>query len=202
MQPIVPIVSKTIEQPRWGAGFGLRAVAQVIDLIVHNVTAYIGGIFGGVIIVIYALATGQSPTFLTSKLQTTSLVWYVFPLAGYIIYHAICESIHGATLGKLIMKIQVVDENGSRCSIGGAFIRSLAFSVDSLFFGIVAVLSMNSSELKQRYGDKWAHTVVVEKSQLSELQKQSGWRFFVAFLIAITVDGGIIMLSLVLRAII
>ena len=202
MQQIVPIESQTIERPHWGAGFGLRAAAQIIDLVIHNVTAYIGGIFGGVIIAIYALATRQSPSFLTSKLQTTSLIWYIFPLLGYVIYHTVCESVYGATLGKLIMKTQVVDENGSRCSFHAAFFRSLAFFVDALFFGLVAALSMNRSELKQRYGDKWAHTVVVERLQLSESQKASGWRFFIAFLIAIVADGCIMMLFIVLKAII
>jgi uncharacterized RDD family membrane protein YckC len=199
MQQTTPVTSQTMSQPHWGAGLGLRAIAQIIDLVVHNLVVYITAIAFGVVIGIYALVVGQQPSFLVSKLQTSSLILYVFPLIGYVIYHTICEGLHGSTLGKLIVRIQVVDGNGDRCSLSSAFIRSLAFYVDGLFFGMVAVLSMNRSELKQRYGDKWAHTVVVERSQLSQSQKPSGSRFLVAFLVAMILDGAIYALSLFLK---
>jgi len=198
MEQPIPVSSETTEIPSQGVGFGQRTGAQVLDLILHNILGLVAGLFIGVLIGIYATATGIPVSTLTAKLQSTSLIGYIFALSGYIIYHAICEGIYGATLGKLILKIHVLKEDGNPISFGSALIRSFAFLVDSLFFGLIAYSSMKASPLSQRLGDKWAKTVVVARSTLNPYQRPSGWKFVVAFLIGIMVDGFFLVLPLIL----
>jgi uncharacterized RDD family membrane protein YckC len=199
MEQPIPVSSETTQIPRLGAGFGVRAGAQIIDLILHNILGLGVGVFVGVLIAIYAAATGIPASTLTTKLQSTNLIGYILALTGYVIYHAICEGIHGATLGKLILSIHVLKEDGNPASFGSAIIRSFAFFIDSLFFGLVAYSSMKASVLSQRLGDKWAKTVVVTRSTLNQYQKPSGWKFVIAFLIGIMADGFFLALPLMLK---
>ena len=199
MEQSLPISSQVTQIPRLGAGFGLRLGAQVIDLIIHNVLGLVVGLLTGILIGLFAFATGTASSVLTAKLQASTPFDYVLALIGYAIYHTICEGMHGATLGKLIFKIHVLREDGNPASLVSAFIRSLAFYIDGLFFGIVAAASMRSSELQQRLGDKWAKTVVVERSTFNPYQWPSGWKFVLVFLLAMAVDGFIFALSLILK---
>jgi len=199
MEQSASVSSQAIQPPRLGAGFGLRAGAQIVDLIIHNVFGIVVGLVIGILIGIYALATGTPPSTLTAKLQGTTPIGYILALTGYAVYHAVCEGMHGATLGKLIFKIHVLKEDGNPASIGSALIRSLAFYIDGLFFGIVAAASMRSSELQQRLGDKWAKTVVIERSPFNQYQFPSGWKFLIVFLLAIMADGFIFALSLLIK---
>lgn len=170
MELSIPGSSNITQTPRLDAGFALRAGAQIIDLIAHNLLGIATGVLVGLLIGVYAIATGASVDALTAKLPTSTSIDYILPFIGYVFYHAFCEGIHGATLGKLILKIHVLKEDRTPASIGAAFIRSLAFYVDGLFFGIVAAASMRSLELQQRLGDKWAKPVVVERSSLDQFQ--------------------------------
>lgn len=172
MEQFIPNSSQAIQAPSLGAGFGLRFGARVIDIIVHNIV-WLGSTFTtGVIIGLYGLIIGvNSPTLLAR--MSTKPINCMFPLIGYVIYHSICEGMHGAALGKFIFKLHVLQEDGSSVSTGAGFIRSIAFYVDGLFFGIVAIASMQSSELKQRLGDKWAKTVVVQQTNTQPISMVS-----------------------------
>ena len=61
---------------------------------------------------------------------------------------------------------------------------------------------MRSIELQQRYGDKWAHTVVIERSNMNNVQWPSGWKFLLAFPLGIFLDGAIYAGFLWIRALI
>jgi len=199
MEQPIPISSQATQAPRMGVGFASRAGAQIIDLILHNILGFLAGLFVGLSISLYAAVTGTPASTLTAKLQPTGLIGYVLALIGYVLYHAVCEGIYGATLGKLILKIHVVNEDGDQASLGAAIIRSFAFFIDGLFFGLIAYSSMKQSALSQRLGDKWAKTVVVARSTLNQYQLPSGWKFVIAFLIAIMVDGLFLALPLILN---
>ena len=201
MEQSIPVSSPAVQPPRLGAGFGLRAGAQIVDLIIHNVIGLAVSFIVGILIAIYAMSTGTPASVLVDKVQHTTPVDYILALLGYVFYHAICEGMHGATLGKLIFKVHVLKEDGNPAGIGSAIIRSFAFYIDGLFFGIVAASSMRSSELQQRLGDKWAKTVVIERSKFNEYPWPSGWKFVFVFLLAVIADGFIFTLSLLLKLI-
>lgn len=185
--------------PKVGAGFGYRLGAQVIDLIVHNIMRVVSGLALSVLIRFYAMSSGTPVTILLEKIGPATYISFLIDLFGYVMYHTVCEGWHGATLGKLIFNLHVLKEDGSPASVGSAFIRSLAFYIDQLFFGIVAGISMGSSKLRQRLGDKWAKTVVVQRSSYRQIEWPSGQTFFITFLIAVGIDSSLYIVADILK---
>jgi uncharacterized RDD family membrane protein YckC len=185
-------------KPYVGSGFWIRVLARVIDLIVHYVVTFFAGLLIVIIAGVIAAVGGVSPTVLSHKLQSFSLLSYVLVILGYILYHTLCEGLHGATMGKLICGLVVIKENGSPCSLGAAFGRSLAFLIDSFFFGFVAAAAMSSPQ-RQRLGDIWLHTFVVKRKDLQLTQLRSGGTFAVVFLGAVMLDGFLALLGQLLK---
>ncbi len=78
-----------------------------------------------------------------------------------LIYFIVMEATRGATLGKMALGLHVVRVDGGPIGWKESLIRNLLRIIDSLFLYLVAALSIRFSPLKQRLGDKAAHTVVV-----------------------------------------
>ena len=76
-------------------------------------------------------------------------------------YYIVCEAATGATLGKRIVGIRVLGEDGEQVTFGAAVVRNLLRLVDALFFYLVGVLFALTSARGQRLGDRAAHTIVV-----------------------------------------
>ena len=92
-------------------------------------------------------------------------------VAGFvqtISYYVVCESVCGATLGKWMIGAQVIGVDISPCRFSQAFIRTIGFFADALFFGLIGIMSVSDSPLKQRVGDHWAGTYVAMRRQLPE----------------------------------
>jgi uncharacterized RDD family membrane protein YckC len=90
----------------------------------------------------------------------TSIAWMVV--------FAIMEGLTGATPGKWITGIRVVDAiDLRRCGIGRAVVRGLGFMIDGLFDGFVGLMMIALSRDQQRMGDKWAGTIVVRARSLA-----------------------------------
>lgn len=172
-----------------GVGFWLRAGARVIDLIAHYVITFAGGILFGIVVSIAAAARDTSPDELLRRGSTSGITLVVFALLGSIVFEAVCEGLHGSTLGKLILGMTVVQEDGTPCRFGSALIRSFAYLVDSLFFGLIGYLSMQNSPQQQRHGDNWAHTVVVRRADVSPSNRRGGGTFVGAFLLGAMADA-------------
>ncbi len=78
------------------------------------------------------------------------------------VYTFIAEGKTGQTLGKVIMKITVVKENGAKCTYKASFFRNLIrIFPDGLILYVVGLISILFSEKSQRLGDYLAGTVVV-----------------------------------------
>lgn len=78
-------------------------------------------------------------------------------------YYMVCEAATGATLGKRMVGIRVVGEDGEHVTIGAAIVRNLLRLVDALFFYLVAFVFAVTSTRGQRLGDRAAQTVVVRR---------------------------------------
>ena len=194
-----PVSAPKMRRPEFGAGFWLRAVARIIDMAVHWGTSLAAGAAFTIAAAIF-LAVMESPsTQFFNEMQVVTAWDYAFALFGAIVYHTLAEGLHGATLGKRILRLHVLKENGDPASIGQAFVRSLAFLIDGLFFGAIAAGSMQSSELNQRVGDKWAKTVVVQRKELSGHPWPSDWRFLFVFLLAVCADGIVSLMGVVIK---
>ena len=156
-----------------GAGFGIRALARILDIVLANVFGLVVGIFIGITFAILQLLGVISDDWM-EKIQGIDVVGFVLSILGAFGYHVLCEGIHGSTLGKLICKLQVLNRDGMPCDLKGSFIRGLAWHLDGLIFGLIGYISMQKSPLNQRYGDVWAKTVVV-KAQDIPLEQRSLW---------------------------
>jgi uncharacterized RDD family membrane protein YckC len=144
------------------AGFGIRAAARFVDLLVGFVLGMVGGGIGGALSVMFAPAIGEH---MSGALTVVSLVAGLLATVGY---HGLSEGLGGASIGKLACGLRVYKSDLSPCTVGAAIGRTFAYYIDSFFFGLVAYTSMSKSPQQQRYGDKWAHTVVVKKASLPE----------------------------------
>jgi uncharacterized RDD family membrane protein YckC len=85
---------------------------------------------------------------------------WVFLLLG-LAYYVLAEGLTGRTLGKRIVGIRVVGEDGERVGLEAALVRNLLRFVDGLFFYLVGALFALTSSRGQRLGDRAAHTLVV-----------------------------------------
>lgn len=172
-----------------GEGFGRRALARIIDLVMHYVIAIGAGVFVGIILVFVAAATHQPFVTITAKLSGFHPVTTLAAIAGSCLYEIICEGLHGSTLGKLVLGMVVVDESGKPCGMKAAVIRSAAYFVDGLFFGIVGYSAMKRDETRQRYGDDWAKTIVTKRSAVAPENLRGTGTFTGALLLAAAADG-------------
>jgi len=174
-----------------GKRFGRRAAAYVIDLIVlyiiNQAFGYITGIFLGVAF----LFMGVTPVFDQAQLELLDRLAGI-PLL--IIYFTIFETLYGATAGKFILGMKVVQQSGEPVGLGAAFLRGLLRIVDGLFFGLVAYGSMKEP-LYQRLGDKAAKTIVVDSKDSIIRRHRPWWTFaigvalyFISFLVIIFIE--------------
>jgi uncharacterized RDD family membrane protein YckC len=131
-------------------GIGPRLVAQIVDTVVLVVLfLLVGFVLSGSFAFEYQ---GEAAyPFLTAY----GLI--------VILYYAILEGTMGATVGKKVVKIKVVKDDGSACGIGPAFVRTLLRVIDALpFLYIIGLVLIARSEKKQRLGDRLAGTLVVK----------------------------------------
>lgn len=130
-------------------GIGTRFGAQLIDWIVLGIVYYVIGL----------ALTGKTSWEISgeSAIQVMTLDFVIF-----LLYFTLLEGTTGATIGKMVLKIKVVNEDGSPCGLGAAFVRNILRIVDALpFLYIVGMALISRSPRKQRLGDRVAHTAVV-----------------------------------------
>jgi len=180
-----------------GVGFWPRALARVIDMAVHIAASVFAGILFVILLVI--AAGGHASPVVLAKLQPLTFVSFVLSLLGSVAYHAICEGISGRSLGKSVLSMVVVQEDGGPCKLGSALIRSLAYLVDALFFGAVGYFAMQRTPQEQRHGDEWAHTIVCKRSEAPAGSLSSGGRFAGALMCAVLVDIALAMVGLLTK---
>jgi uncharacterized RDD family membrane protein YckC len=125
------------------ASFGLRLAARLLDVLLGGGLAFLGVFLGQRLLHLHATGPG-------------TLAW---ALVGALLYCVTSEAIGGATLGKVVLRLRVTAEDLTPCSFKGALLRTLALGLDA--FGFTAWRAMSRSLMSQRYGDQWAHTLVL-----------------------------------------
>jgi uncharacterized RDD family membrane protein YckC len=171
------------------AGFGIRTGARLIDMALHWIIFMVSGFVFGILLVIAAGGNQAALNNAAARLRHISIVALVLAVVGSAMYHTICETWHGSTLGKLICGLVVLDENAQPCGFRSALGRSFAFFIDSLFFGIVGYMTMKGSPLHQRIGDQWCHTIVAKRTATPAVTLRGMGRFAAVASLAAVVDG-------------
>lgn len=155
--------AKTKFKPTIGAGIPIRGLARLIDLgfiFLLNTVSAVFGLGRGI-----TFALGALPF---ARYYDTFLIAFLSGLITFLIYETILEGWYGATVGKYVTGLVVVKENGTPCDVRSAFYRAFGMTVDGLFLGLIGVMIMRQSPLRQRRGDKWAHTLVIKRNELPQ----------------------------------
>jgi len=182
-----------------GVPFWPRFGARLLDLLVHYVISFGAGVIIGIFLAISASLNHTPLQPLIARTTSLSALTFIAAILGAMLYHVISEGGHGSSLGKLALGLVVLQEDGTPCRMGAALVRSLAYYVDALFFGIIAYVAMQKSPLQQRYGDQWAHTVVVRRSQVAPERLRSSGRFLGVLFLAAAADAALLLLTYAIK---
>ncbi len=68
---------------------------------------------------------------------------------------------HGQTFGMQLLGVRVISKGGGTASMVQYLVRGVMLIVDTLFFGLVGLVTMMASRYHQRVGDHLARTLVV-----------------------------------------
>jgi uncharacterized RDD family membrane protein YckC len=154
-------VTETRRERAWGslenAGIPLRFVAVLLDGLIVFVP----------LIILVGLLTGGWYDENYGGQRNVGIDWggsdALLAFVLVVGYYIVCESATGATLGKRMVGIRVVGEDGEHVTFGAAVVRNLLRFVDALFFYFVGFIFAILSTRGQRLGDRAAHTIVVRR---------------------------------------
>jgi uncharacterized RDD family membrane protein YckC len=139
------------------AGIPLRFVAVLLDLLI---------VFFPLGIVVGLMTGGgyaeRGDNYARAGINVGSNGFWLL-LALVLGYYIVCESATGATLGKRMVGIRVVGEDGEQVTFGAAVVRNLLRLVDAFLFYLVGFFFALLSTRGQRLGDRAAHTIVVRR---------------------------------------
>ncbi len=132
---IMPDYSGPINDKEYRVGFGRRLGAALIDILILTVLVLLGMAVGGVFELIsnvdwQALATDPQ----IAKEFQLDLVRTAYPisLAISVVYYSL-EVILGASLGKLILGIQIANANRTKATVMQLLLRAVIKHIDYVF---------------------------------------------------------------------
>ena len=139
------------------AGVAIRFVALLLDAIIvfFPLSIVVGLMTGGG----YA-ERGESYARAGVDVAGRGVLVYIILGLGYFV---LAEGLTGSTVGKRIVGIRVIGEDGEIAGFGQAVVRNVLRFVDGLFFYLVGAIFAFTSPSAQRLGDRAAHTVVVRR---------------------------------------
>ncbi len=170
--------------PLVSAGFARRALARLLDVVIYL-------LFGGLAAKAFLLWLGSDPAPL--PVSVAAVVLMTLP------YHAIAESLGGATVGKLLLSLRVVGEDGERARLGPCVARNLWMLIDWLpIFGLVAYLAMRRFPQAQRLGDLFGRTLVLHRRDVPARGLASPRATVCAIVLGVVFAGALLVLLLLL----
>jgi len=191
---VLPSLNQYVETGLRGVGFWPRALSRGIDLVVHRLLGIIAGIIFGVLLSI--AAGGRPPLWVLRRISHMSWPLFLFGVFGSFAYHVICTSVSGSTLGKLLLSMRVVADDGSPCRLQSAIIRELGYFVDQLFLGVIGYAAMRDDPRQKRHGDDWAGTIVSKRASVpAETTEGGAMRFLLGFTLGAFADMAVLMLG-------
>jgi len=177
-----PEVQALVDADVHGKGFFIRVLAYILDLIVLVIIySLAAAVFSVIVFLPVATLLDAAGRDYVIGDQVPLLLSLLLALGLSILYTAGMEAAAGATVGKLILGLRVVDYEGRLPSVGQTSLRAVLRLADAIVFGAVAYLQMKPP-LQQRLGDKIARTLVVATRSPFVTQRRPWWVFLVALL--------------------
>ncbi len=90
------------------------------------------------------------------------------PMIVWFIYFVLIETFYSATLGHKALNLLVLTENRQDIGLEEAFKRHLLDPIDFFIYAIPAIIAIKNTEKKQRLGDLWAKTIVVDTTDVEQ----------------------------------
>ena len=147
------------------AGAARATTSDSTDVVGRRIGALIiDGVLFGVVFVIVAIAAGGGHSGHGHASVHMSGTPFLVYLLAWFAYFTICEATTGQTLGKRLLRVRVVDADGTPPGWGQYATRNLLRLVDALpVFYIVCLISIAATgeNRRQRVGDIAAGTRVV-----------------------------------------
>jgi len=194
---LMPSLSRYEESGLRGVSFWPRVLARVIDFVAHYLFGFVAGI---IFVSLLAIASGgQPPVWVLRRISQTRFPLFAAGLFGSVAYHVICVSVSGSTLGKRLLSMQVVQDDGSPCGVKSALIREFGYFVDALFFGVIGYFAMKDDPRQKRHGDTWADTIVANRANVPNQSQQGATRFLLGAMVGAFADIAFLMLGLLIQ---
>jgi uncharacterized RDD family membrane protein YckC len=181
-----------------GVSFWPRVGARMIDIAVMTFLGFVAGALFGVVLAVVATMLREPLAVVAARYHRAGIAVFIFSVLAGVAYHTIFDGLHGSTVGKLMLGMVVVREDGTPCDLSAALKREIAYFFDALFFGLIGYVSMKKSPQEQRYGDHWAHTIVGRRSAVAPQYLRSGRRFAGALALASLANIGLVIVGLLL----
>jgi uncharacterized RDD family membrane protein YckC len=149
---------------------GRRVTQYIIDYVITGAVASV---------ILWALdrGSGAGNGILVAIGVIVDALWYFWYWA-YRPYHA-----RGQSFGMQLLGLRIISKDGGRASMGQLIIRGILLIVDTLFWGLVGLITILCSRYRQRVGDHAARTLVVRArvQPVAEPRSyagagQAGWR--------------------------
>ena len=131
---------KIVELASWRR----RSAACLIDLMV----IYFG----------FALAISLFPVSAVAQIEVIGSPVSLIPL---FVYFVVMESLRGQTLGKMLLRIAVVNRSGKRPAFPNILVRSLLRMFEVVFLPLLGLLVLVNTKKLQRLGDLLGQTYVI-----------------------------------------
>src|SRR5674476_786148 len=112
-----------------------------------------------------SILVGVSGRFCASVATTPNPLGWLsggVSLLIFLLYFILLEGAYGQTVGKMAVKIKVVQEDGTKIDYAGAAVRNILRVIDAIQFFIPYLLGailIWTSDRKQRVGDRACSTI-------------------------------------------
>lgn len=147
------------------APIGKRIIGGVIDYVILMLLAIVIAIIFGADWRYATFLAFVKTTSSTSLLNEVMILPTVIFAVLYLGYFILFESIARTSVGKTLMGMTIVKEDGNPIGLREAVIRTLFRGTDGApFFYIFGLISILLSPTRQRIGDHLGQAVVVERN--------------------------------------
>ena len=117
--------------------------------------------------------------------SSTSVAWPWLYLV-MILYYTVQEALFSTTIGKFIMGLRVVQDDGSPITLMEALIRNIVRPIDAVSGYLVGWLVALSSSRRRRLGDHLARTVVAGVDSVPAFSpRRSRFRLYLSILVIV-----------------
>lgn len=131
------------------------SIEQTPASIGHRIGAYL--IDSVLLYVYFYLQLSIAPLY--SRSGSAQVYLYAIVILIPVLYHPVCEQLWGGSIGKRMLDMRVVMQNGEPVSIGASILRWLLYLIDNIM--AVGLLAMMCNKRNMRLGDLAAGSIVI-----------------------------------------